>query len=127
VIRRAVRRRAGVAVATLALIGVLSLAVFPTRAFLQQRRHREDLTTQVAELAATNEALRQRAAVLDSTAEIERLARLHYHLIRPGEEAYVILPDNTPPTTTPPPAPAVPAVAEQGWWTRMWDRVSSIF
>ena len=126
-IRRALRHRVGVAVAALALVGVLFLAVFPTQAWLQQRHHRDELATQVAELATTNEALRQRAAVLDSTAEIERLARLHYHLIRPGEEAYVILPDGTPPTTAPPPAPPAPAPEDQGWWARLWDRVSSIF
>lgn len=123
--RKAVRNRVGVAVAALALVGVLFLAVFPTQAYLAQRRDREQLASQVAELAATNEALRQRAAELDSTAEIERLARLHYHLVRPGEEAFVILPGNTPPTTAAPPPP--PPAEERGWVGRAWDRITSIF
>ncbi len=125
-IRRAVRHRVGVAVAALALVGVLFLAVFPTQAYLAQRRDRDQLAAQVATLAATNEALRQRAAELGSDEEIERLARLHYHLVRPGEEAYVILPDGTPPATsapTPQPAPA----EEQGWLSRAWSRLTSIF
>jgi cell division protein FtsB len=124
--RKAVRNRVGVAVAALALVGVLFLAVFPTQAYLAQRRDRDQLATQVADLAATNEALRQRAAELDSTDEIERLARLHYHLVRPGEEAFVILPDGTPPTTAAPPPPPPPA-EERGWLGRAWDRVTSIF
>jgi cell division protein FtsB len=124
--RSAVRRRVGVAVAALALVGVLFLAVFPTQAYIAQRQHRDDLTAQVATLTATNEALRQRAAELDSNEEIERLARLHYQLVRPGEEAYVILPDGTPPTTTPPPAPPAPA-EDRGWLHQAWSRLSSIF
>ncbi len=125
-VREAVRHRMGMAVAALGLAGVLLLAVVPTQAFLGQRRHHAELAEQVATLAATNDALRQRAAELDSTEEIERLARLHYHLVRPGEEAYVILPDGTPPTTSPAPAP--PAAEEKkGWLSRAWGRLSSIF
>jgi len=126
VIRGAVRRRVGVAVAALALAGVLFLAVFPTQAYLAQRHHRDDLAAQVASLEATNQGLAQRAAELDSTEEIERLARLHYQLVKPGEEAYVILPDGVPPTTGAPPPPAPPP-AHRGFVGRMWDRISSIF
>jgi len=115
-----------VAVAALALVGVLCLAVIPTQAYLGQRRHRDDLAAQVATLAATNDALRQRAATLDSDSEIERLARLHYHLVRPGEEAFVILPDGIPPTTGAPAPPPEPP-EEQGWMSRAWSRLSSIF
>jgi len=125
-IRQAVRNHVGMAVAAMALVGVLFLAVFPTQAYLAQRRDRDQLATQVAELAATNEALRQRAADLDTTEEIERLARLHFHLVRPGEEAFVILPDNTPPTTSGPLPPPVPA-EEQGFVSQVWDRISSVF
>jgi cell division protein FtsB len=124
--RTALRRRMGMAVAGLALVGVLLLAVLPTQAFLAQRRHRDELVSQVATLAATNQALRQRAAQLSTDDEIERLARLHYQLVRPGEEAYVILPDGTPPTTgapTPLPEPA----DHRGWLSRAWSRVSSVF
>jgi cell division protein FtsB len=128
--RRAVRHRVGVAVAALALVGVLFLAVFPTQAYLGQRREHDQLAAQVAALAAANDALRQRTAELDSTEEIERLARLHYHLVRPGEEAYVILPDGTPPATTPPPPAAAPSEDENddgGVLHRAWGWLSSLF
>jgi type II secretory pathway pseudopilin PulG len=115
------------AIAALALVGVLFLAVFPTQAYLGQRRHRDELAAQVAQQAATNEALRERAAVLDSDEEIERLARLHYQLVKPGEEAYVILPDGVPPTTTAPEAAPAPPADEPGWLGRLWDRITSVF
>jgi cell division protein FtsB len=126
VIRRAVRHRVGVAVAALALVGVLFLAVFPARAWVAQRHHHDELSAQVAALQATNQALAQRAAELDTTEEIERLARLHYQLVKPGEEAYVILPDGVPPTTVAPPPPPEPA-DQPGFLGRVWDRISSIF
>jgi cell division protein FtsB len=126
VIRRTVRHRAGVAMAALGLVGVLLLAVIPARAYLDQRRNRDQLAAQVAELEATNQALAQRAAELDSTEEIERLARLHYQLVKPGEEAYVILPDGSPPTTAATPPPPAPA-EHKGFLDRAWDRISSIF
>ena len=112
--------------AALGLVGVLLLAVIPARAYVDQRRNHDQLAAQVAELEATNQALAQRAAELDSTEEIERLARLHYQLVKPGEEAYVILPDGSPPTTTAPPPPPTPA-EHKGFLGRAWDRISSIF
>jgi len=125
-IRRAVRHRMGMACAALGLVGVLFLAVIPTQAYLAQRRHHEELAAEVAALAATNQALGQRTAALDTDDEIERLARLHYQLVKPGEEAFVILPDGSPPVTSPPPPPPAPA-EEQGWLSRAWARLSSIF
>ncbi len=125
-IRRAVRHRVGVAVAALALVGVLFLAVFPARAWVAQRNHHDELAAQVAALQATNQALAQRAAELDTPEEIERLARLHYQLVKPGEEAYVILPDGVPPTTVAPPPPPEPA-EQKGLVGKVWDRITSLF
>ncbi len=125
-IRQALRHRVGVAMAALALVGVLFLAVFPLRAYVDQRRQHDQLAAQVAALEGANQTLAQRAAELQSTEEIERLARLHYQLVKPGEEAFVILPDGTSPTTTVAPAPAAPA-DHKGLLGALWDRISSIF
>lgn len=113
--------RAGLAVATLALIGVLALAVFPTSAWLDQRQNRKVLVAQEATLSAENQALRARADELRSDAEIERLAR-QYNLVKPGEEPYFILPQAVPPATAPPPAPA----PEPKPSPSLWDRITSI-
>ena len=105
---------------------MLALAVFPTQAYLAQRRHHDELTAQVADLEGSNQELRERAAQLQTDEEIERLARLQYHLVRPGEEAYVILPDDTPPTTTAPTPPADNEPA-RSWPSRVWNRITSLF
>jgi len=117
------RGRAGLVFAALALVGVLALAVFPTEALLAQRRDRRQLDAQVAELAAQNAALRDRTAQLNTDAEIERLAR-QYNLVKPGEEAYFILPQ---PGGTAPQAEAPAATPPAKPPPSLWERLKSIF
>ena len=52
-------------------------------------------------LNSESERLEERIALLGTDAEIERLARENYNLVRPGEEAYAVLPP-------PPPVPELP-------------------
>jgi cell division protein FtsB len=118
------RGRAGLVFAALALVGVLALAVFPTEALLAQRRDRRQLDAQVAELAAQNAALRDRTAQLNTDAEIERLAR-QYNLVKPGEEAYFILPQ--PGGTTALAQPDAPAAPPAKPSPSLWERLKSIF
>lgn len=95
--RGALRRRGRLLVVLAALAGVAFLAVFPAQATISQRRHRADLAATLAELTAERKVLDDRARVLQSDEEIERLARLEHLLVKPGEEAYAILPE---PATT---------------------------
>jgi len=111
------RGRAGLAFAALALAGVMALAVFPAKAVLAQRHDRAQLAARATGLAAQNSALQDRAAQLQTDAEIERLAR-QYNLVKPGEEAYFILPRPDAPTTVAPPAPP-PAPTSRSLWTRL--------
>ena len=85
------------------LIGVLFVAVFPTRTWLAQRSESEAATEQLQVLDAENTRLAARVKALQSDDEIERLAREQYNLVRPGEEAYALLPgqSSSPPPTTP--------------------------
>ncbi len=106
---RRVGRTIAPLVAAVVVIGFLFLAVFPTRTYLAQRDATEDARARLALLDQENAALERRAADLRSDAEIERLARERYNLVRPGEEAFAVLPPPAPPTTTTttvPPAPA---------------------
>ena len=100
--RRRVRRAVGPVVASVLVVGVLFLAVFPTRTYLSQRASTQAAREKVAVLQKENAALEQRAAELHDDAEIERLAREQYNLVRPGEEAYAVLPPPAPPTTVAP-------------------------
>ena len=119
------RGRAGLAKAVHALVGVMALAVFPAKAWLDQRANHERLVAQEAALSAQNRTLQERVDQLRSDDEIERLAR-QYNLIKPGEEAYFLLPQRgattvpvRPPAPEPSPAPAEPR--------SLWDRIASIF
>ena len=119
-----VRRRLWVVLVTLAFVGVLFLAVFPSRTFLAQRASLSRAENQLAVLGEQNSLLEERARLLQDDDEIERLAREEYHLVRPGEEAYVVLP-------SPDPEPAPPADApppdERASLRRAWDWVTNRF
>jgi cell division protein FtsB len=111
--------------AALALVGVMALGVFPAQAWFHQREERRALTAQEAALAAENQALQARTDQLRTDEEIERLAR-GYNLIKPGEEAYFLLPQpgaTTVPVRPPAPEPAPAPVERQS----LWDRITSIF
>ena len=100
---RRMRRAVWPLVTGVVVVGVLFLAVFPTRTWLDQRRQRDAVAERVAVLREQNARLERRAGQLHTDAEIERLAREQYNLVRPGEEAYALLPagpDPAPPPTT---------------------------
>jgi cell division protein FtsB len=89
---------------SVAFIGFLFLFVFPTRALVGQRASIARTQHQLDVLDAQNKSLEAQAKALDTDAEIERLAREQYNLVRPGEEAYAMLP-----------APPVPAAIPDVW------------
>ena len=86
------RRAAWPLLVSVVLVGVLFAGVFPTRTYLAQRTSVARAEKQLEVLEEQNRELEQRAARLRSNAEIERLAREQYNLVKPGEEAYAVLP-----------------------------------
>lgn len=98
--RRRHRVVAALAVSIVA-VGVLFFGVFPTRAYLDQRRDIASAESQLAALDATNAELAARVDALRTDAEVERLAREQYNLVFPGEEAYALLPAPEPPLPVP--------------------------
>ncbi|MHB8466044.1 MAG: FtsB family cell division protein [Acidimicrobiales bacterium] len=102
---RTARTAAWVATA-IALVTVLFVFVFPTRTYFGQRRQLSLAAERVRVLDDQNKQLAAEAAKLQTPEEIQRLARAQYHMVKPGEKAYVILPAPLPPPTTtiaPPP------------------------
>jgi cell division protein FtsB len=89
-------------VLSVAAVGVLFLFVFPARTYLVQRHDLAAASARVDVLSTENNNLTDQATKLHDDAEVERLARERYGLVRPGEEAYAILPSPPPPTTVPP-------------------------
>jgi cell division protein FtsB len=87
-----------VAVASVVLIGVAFVTLFPIGTFLSQRHQLSTVSSQLSRLQAANRALRAKARLLGTNAEVAKLAHEQYGLVKPGQEAYVVLPTTT--TTT---------------------------
>ncbi|MFP5326519.1 MAG: FtsB family cell division protein [Acidimicrobiia bacterium] len=113
-------------VVSVLLVGALFLFVFPTRTWLQQRQQIDAAEARLEVLDDQNRRLSARVNELQTDAEVERIAREQYQLVRPGEEAYAILPA--------PGAPADEEIAsidenlepaeEESWWRRAWEWIS---
>ena len=103
------------------LTAVLLLGVFPTRSYFTQRENIEREKAKVAILDQENSRLAARVQKLQTDEEIERLAREQYNLVKPGEEAYAILPGPEEAETghreTAPAPPAEPSLAGKVWDT----------
>lgn len=119
-------RRLALGLVALASVVVLFTTVFPTRTFLAQRAAVGAAEEQLTVLSEQNRLLEQRARLLQDDAEIERLAREEYHLVRPGEKAYALLPPPAPPA--PPPAVGIPPPSDDGNpLQRGWNWLTSRF
>jgi cell division protein FtsB len=92
---------AGALVASVLCVGVLLIAVFPTRSYLAQRASIHKAERRLSSLDRENQRLATQARRLSTPDEIERLARGQYGLVRPGEQAYAILPAPKPPIGLP--------------------------
>jgi len=104
-----VSSKARIAVASVVFVGFVFGAVFPTRTYLTQRREIASAAERLELFEAQNGKLQSAVDGLQRDDEIERLARSRYNLVRPGEEAYAILPVPAPPPVVPLPAARRPA------------------
>jgi cell division protein FtsB len=104
------------------LAGITMLAVFPARTYFAQRHNLASAGERVQVLAKENAELSQRVKRLHTDAEIERLAREQYDLVKPGEEAYAILPGPEADKPRAKPKPVVPD--EPGFWAKVGDTLS---
>ncbi len=100
--------KARIAVASVVFVGFVFGAVFPTRTYLAQRREIAAAAERLELFRAQNGQLQAAVDGLQRDSEIERLARSRYNLVRPGEEAYAILPVPAPPPAVPPPVTTPP-------------------
>lgn len=98
--------KARIAVASVVFVGFVFGAVFPTRTFLAQRGELTAVGERLEFFSEQNGHLEAQIERLGRDEEIERLARSRYNLVRPGEEAYAILPVPAPTPAFPPPAKA---------------------
>ena len=107
------RRRGAVVylvLASLLVVALLFVFVFPTRSYLSQRHELAQAENRLELLRSQRKQLDREAKKLGTDAEIERLAREKYHLVKPGEQAYVVIPSD-PTTTAPAPTTATTAAS----------------
>ena len=92
--RQAWKKVAIVLVAT--FVVVLFAAVYPLRQLRQSHADLEKAKVELQQKQAERAALEQRVALLNTPAEVERLARERFGYARPGEVPYVVVDDITP-------------------------------
>jgi cell division protein FtsB len=85
----------------LALVGFLFAFVYPTRTYLHQRGQIQSAEERLDLIQRETEELQRDTERLKGDAEVERIAREQYGLVRPGETPYVIVPETTPTTVAP--------------------------
>jgi cell division protein FtsB len=83
------------------IVVVLGYAVFPTRTWLDQRATIAERQDELAALDAEIADLTATVRLLGTDAEIERIARVDHGLVKPGEEAYAVLPPAPEPVRLP--------------------------
>jgi cell division protein FtsB len=125
--------KARIVVAFVIFIGILFGAVYPTRTYLAQQRDLRAAHQKLALFKQQNGHLEAEAKRLESDEEIERIARARFNLVKPGEEAYAIVPvppkpgDPATPAGAPPPAPPAKRSSVPGavvvWMVRALQRV----
>ncbi|MDP8958849.1 MAG: septum formation initiator family protein [Actinomycetota bacterium] len=122
------RRLSNPVLAALLLVALAAVLtyVFPFRRIMTQQRAVELAEHKLAVLREENARLEDRAAALRTPAEVERIAREEFGLVRPGEVAYVVV---SPPAefqdrqdqrregSLTEEEPAWPG----GWWQEVWD------
>jgi cell division protein FtsB len=106
------RRKIVVRVALVLAIGVavLFVFVFPASTLLDQRGETDRARDVLELLRAQNAQLDAEARRLHDDAEIARIAREQYGMVRPGETPYVPVPASTT-TTAPAPGTTTPTTA----------------
>ena len=102
--RRAIALRASVA--TVVVVGLLFVVVFPVQAWMHQRADLRTSERRLEVIRKERMKLERQAAKLQDPSEVERIARALYGMVRPGEQAYAAVPG--PATTTTTVAPTSP-------------------
>jgi cell division protein FtsB len=104
--RRAIALRASVA--TIVVIGLLFVVVFPVQSWMHQRADLRTSEHRLTVIRKERQRLERAALHLRDPREVERLARELYGMVRPGEQAYAAVPGAPTTTTTAPATAAAP-------------------
>ena len=109
------------AVLLLVMFALAATAVYPLRQYVSQQDRIERLQAKQQALAAENARLEAERKRLQDPAYVQQLAKRDYHLVSPGEEAWVV-------TGTPPASATTPSAAadpDPPWYKRAWQGLTS--
>lgn len=118
-------RQSGRSAGWLAVLLIVTLAItlagiFPFRQLFAQQRQVESTQVKLEALVAENARLEDEAALLQTPAEVERIAREELGLVRPGEVGYHVQPQPAP-ASSPEEVPSVVPVDERTMVEKIWD------
>jgi cell division protein FtsB len=108
------------AVLLLVMFALAATAVYPLRQYVSQQHRIERLQAKQQALAAENARLEVERKRLQDPAYVQQLAKRDYHLVAPGEEAWVVT--GTPPASNS--AQAAAADPDPPWYKRAWQRLT---
>jgi cell division protein FtsB len=111
------------AVLLLVMFALAATAVYPLRQYVSQQDRIERLEAKQQALAAENARLQAERNRLRDPAYVQQLAKRDYHLVAPGEEAWVVT--GAPPSSHPVAPPPAPAADDRPWYKRAWQRITS--
>ena len=105
-------------------LGATAMALsvlYPLRQYAASKQELRGLVASEKRMDQKMEELKAAKARLSSDAEVERLAREHLHMVRPGEVAFAITgAAPTPPAITDPDKPAKVAKQKRPWYKSFW-------
>ena len=104
------------AVLLLVMFALAATAVYPLRQYVSQQHRIERLEAKQRALVAENARLEVERRRLQDPAYVQQLAKRDYHLVAPGEEAWVVT--GTPPADNSRQASA--ADPDPPWYKRAW-------
>jgi cell division protein FtsB len=103
-----------IALAVLVIGGAMYLFIFPTRTYLAQK---QDIAVQertIAALKAEDAKLAGESRALQGAPTIEQIARKEYGLVKPGQQAFTVVPATTKAVPTAP-----PPVRHSAWYSQL--------
>ena len=109
------------ALAAAVTVVVTAAGIFPFRQILAQGNAVELATQKLEALQEENAHLEAEIDALQAPAEVERLAREQFGLVRPGEVGYVVVVPPGEEWIEPEPEPTLDRPAAQPWWRGLWD------
>jgi cell division protein FtsB len=118
-------RARGAVVATLIVVLLMS-ALYPIRQYFGQKSNVHSLVAQESALSRRIAVLRHEQNLLLSDDETERIAREELGMVRRGEVAFAVLPDDAGKRRAAAAAPAAPqsrASSRGTWYHRWWGAV----